>query len=145
MSWGPHAAASSTAPTPRGERTRPARSRPAPAEPVRRLTTTPAHPRGAVFRVPGFARWWRTPGRLTPIECANVVQRDERSNHAGPVAVRTGPRFIRRPHGEALAPAERIVWNRDSRAELRRHALSLGQGLLVDVPVHHGRCLASLT
>src|SRR4051794_14426871 len=46
MSWGTHAAASSTAPTPRGERTRPARFRSAPAQPVRRLTTRPAHPRG---------------------------------------------------------------------------------------------------
>src|SRR5262245_64802170 len=45
MSWGNHAAASSTAPTPRGERTRAARFRSAPAEPARRLTTRPAHPR----------------------------------------------------------------------------------------------------
>src|SRR5215211_3858659 len=50
MSWGTRAAASWTAPTPRGERTRPARFRRSPAGPVRRLTTSPARPRGAVFR-----------------------------------------------------------------------------------------------
>src|SRR4051812_13889578 len=57
MSWGTHAAASSTAPTPRGERTRPARFRSAPAEPVRRLTTSRAHPRSAVFRVASSYRY----------------------------------------------------------------------------------------
>src|SRR5689334_1358990 len=59
MSWGTHAAASSTAPTPRGERTRPARFRSAPAEPARRPTTRPAHPRA---QYPG----WRPATCLRP-------------------------------------------------------------------------------
>ena len=82
---GTRAGASSTAPSPRGERTRPARSRSAPAGRVRRPTTSPEPPWAQYS-------WWRSAG------CGDVSRGRQPSSRREP--------YPRRPmsRGAALSP-----------------------------------------